>query len=154
MKSYKEFVSENKKKKEFLKKIYSKSAIFLFRKSDREANTLASVLLKEGKNYDLSRDWSCRFDRAHVSQQQDHYHFLFKRKEICVVNRDGSPSHSSDLSQLPNHVKQDFEARFNILIEDAEVLVNTELVGIDNLQDDAESIKILLEDISKIIADL
>lgn len=153
MKSFKEFYSEDKKKKELTKKLKSKSAIFIFRKTDREASTLASVLLKEGKNYDLSRDWSCRFDRAHVPKQQDHYHFLFKGKEICAVNRDGSSSHRSDLSQLPNHVKRDFKAKFDILIENAEALVDSALAGVDDIED-AESIKILLEDVSKVIADL
>lgn len=153
MKTFSEYLTEDKKNKELSKRLSSKSAVYLFKKDDHKANILANALLKEGRTYELSRDWSCRFDRAHVPKQQDHYHFLHKGNEICTVNRDGSSSHSSDLSQLPKHVRTDFEAKFNILIEDVEVLVDG-VLGIFHEKEDAESIKILLEGVDKIIADL
>jgi hypothetical protein len=35
---------------------------------------------------------------------QDHRHIKLKGTEVAVINKDGTPSHSSDLSQVPGWI--------------------------------------------------
>jgi hypothetical protein len=35
---------------------------------------------------------------------QDHLHIQLKGKDVCIVNRDGTPSHNTDLSAAPRYV--------------------------------------------------
>lgn len=43
-----------------------------------------------------------------------HNHLYLKGNEVVVINRDGSPSHGSDLSKMPSYVR-DMQKKKNLL---------------------------------------
>ena len=42
--------------------------------------------------------------KPHTTGMQDHNHIQCNGNEIAVINHDGTPSHNSDLSVVPNWV--------------------------------------------------
>jgi hypothetical protein len=101
MKSFREYSDEEDAKKAFLKNLEQKPTILIFEKTDEASKFFAEQILEEGRTYDLNKGYSIRFDKAHVQGQQDHTHFMIKNNEIGVINRDGTPSHGSDIGQIP-----------------------------------------------------
>jgi hypothetical protein len=75
-----------------------------FQTNDAAAAGSASQLLPEGRTYSINNKWSVRADKPHTTGMQNHNHIQCNGNEIAVVNQDGSPSHSSDLSVVPNWV--------------------------------------------------
>ena len=72
---------------------------------DIPATRLANEFIVEGGVwYDLDKGWRARADKPHTVGMQDHVHLYIRSNQIAVVNRDGTPSHNSDLSKLPTHV--------------------------------------------------
>ena len=104
MKSFKEYSDEENKKQEFLNSLEQRPIILIFERTDAHSRFFAEQILEEGKTYDLNKGYSIRFDKAHVQGQQDHTHFMIKNNEIGVINRDGTPSHGSDIGRIPNNM--------------------------------------------------
>ncbi|MCB1784196.1 MAG: hypothetical protein KDI13_09385 [Alphaproteobacteria bacterium] len=101
MKSFKKFSDEEDVKKDFLESLEQKPTILIFKKTDERSKFFAEQILEEGRTYNLNKGYSIRFDKAHVLGQQDHTHFMIKNNEIGVINRDGTPSHGSDVKKIP-----------------------------------------------------
>jgi hypothetical protein len=72
-----------------------------FRTDDAVATRRAAEFLPEGRHYTIDNKWSVRVDNPSQPGQQKHAHIQLKGHDIAVVNQDGTPSHSSDLSQVP-----------------------------------------------------
>lgn len=73
-----------------------------FRTDDAEAAALTEQLLTEGRTYPVDKRWSVRVDRSHADPTTTHNHVQFNGRDIAVINPDGTPSHNSDLSKIPN----------------------------------------------------
>ncbi len=88
---------------------------------DVQASLLAERLLEEGQWYDIGKGWRARSDGAHVTGMKPHVHVYLKNDERFVINRDGTPSHGSDLSALPNKIRVALQNRSLIesMIEEA-----------------------------------
>ena len=75
--------------------------IIYFRTDDTVASKQAMQFLPEGRTYSIDNKWSVRADKAHVQGMKNHNHIQLKGSEVAVINTDGTPSHGSDLSQVP-----------------------------------------------------
>jgi hypothetical protein len=75
-----------------------------FKTDDVVAAKNAAQLLPEGRTYSIDNKWSVRADKPHTTGMQDHNHIQCNGNEIAVINHDGTPSHNSDLSVVPNWV--------------------------------------------------
>jgi hypothetical protein len=75
-----------------------------FRTDDADAAKTAAQLLPEGRQYKIDNKWSVRADNPHTTGMQKHNHVQCNGNEIAVVNKDGTPSHASDLSVVPKWV--------------------------------------------------
>ncbi|MFD0939050.1 hypothetical protein [Methylobacterium trifolii] len=79
--------------------------IILVRKEDAEAERLANIVIEESDDwFDLPKGWRARTDKKYIERTQDHTHLYFRGKQMAVINRDGTSSHSSNLSQIPKHI--------------------------------------------------
>lgn len=97
MQNFKEWLDENAKKP---------PVILWFSPGDDDAARIAESLIEEGKTYQLSNRYSARYDIAQQPNQQNHSHVYLKGNEVCVVNTDGTPSHSSTaFSTLPSGIQ-------------------------------------------------
>lgn len=72
---------------------------------DQIAERNALALIEEGKWYDLDNKWKVRSDNPHVDGMKYHNHLYLKGNEVFVINRDGTSSHGSNLSKLPQYVR-------------------------------------------------
>lgn len=104
--SFKQFLAWQRRKK---RKPFDAGNIFIFAAADRAAARAAELLCEGGRTYELKKGYHCRFDRAHVPGQDDHLHVYLGRNQVCVINRDGTPSHNS-VVDLPRHVRDDISA--------------------------------------------
>lgn len=75
-----------------------------FLQSDNVATAFASYLVEAGNTWNVDNKWSVRHDNAHVPGMQNHVHILMKGREVSIINRDGTPSHGTDRSAVPNWV--------------------------------------------------
>src|SRR5262245_50123618 len=75
-----------------------------FKTNDADAVKTSAELLPEGRQYSIDKKWSVRVDNAHTTGMQKHNHVQCNGNEVAVVNKDGTPSHGSDLSVVPNWV--------------------------------------------------
>lgn len=82
-----------------------------FRTDDANAKKNAAQLLPEGRQYAIDNKWSVRVDSPHTTGMQKHNHVQCNGNEIAVVNKDGTPSHGSDLSVVPNWVMDWMKAK-------------------------------------------
>jgi hypothetical protein len=87
------------------------ACVILFQSDDRVAQTAALHAIEEGQWYDCGKGWRARADKPHVNGTQAHTHVYLRGNEVLVVNRDGTPSHGSDLGQLPRRVQDQLKAR-------------------------------------------
>jgi hypothetical protein len=78
--------------------------LIYFRTDDGVATRQAAQFLPEGRTYPIDNNWSVCADKAHVQGMKDHNHIQLKGHEVAVINQDGTPSHKSDLSQVPGWV--------------------------------------------------
>ena len=76
-----------------------------FRTDDSEAAALASSLLPEGRTWDVKKGWSVRVDNSHPPNTEKHYHVLLRGQDVAVINQNGTPSHGSDLDEIPNRIR-------------------------------------------------
>jgi hypothetical protein len=81
-------------------------------------------IIEGGKTVSFDNRYSVRKDRAHVPGQQDHVHVNLKGREMCVINMDGTPSHNSDISRIPRHLRPRL-AKMGVKIEEANYLVES-----------------------------
>ncbi|MCC8432993.1 hypothetical protein LJ725_28830 [Reyranella aquatilis] len=80
-------------------------AVFVyFLQGDNVATAFASHLVEAGNTWNVDNKWSVRHDRAHVPGMQNHVHIMMKGREVSVINKDGTPSHSTDRGKVPNWV--------------------------------------------------
>ena len=78
---------------------------------DALAQDLAVRLIEEGQWHDLGKGWRARSDKPHTTGMQPHVHVYLRNNELFVINRDGTPSHNSDLSTLPTKIHTALKAR-------------------------------------------
>lgn len=80
------------------------TVIAYFESNDAAACAEAKRLIVEGRDIPIDKRYSARYDRSMVPGMQDHLHIQFKGKDVCIVNRDGTPSHGTNLSAAPRYV--------------------------------------------------
>jgi hypothetical protein len=86
--------------------------VFVFYETaDNHAVEHASFLCEGGRTWDLDQKWSVRLDRAHHPNMFDHVHILLRGNDVCVLNRDGTPSHQTTTNAVPRWVMDDIRAR-------------------------------------------
>jgi hypothetical protein len=73
-----------------------------FRSDDAAAAALAEQILAEGRTYQVDNRWSAHVDRSHADPTTTHNHVQFNARDVAIVNRNGTSSHNSDLSKIPN----------------------------------------------------
>lgn len=79
--------------------------------TDAIAQELAVRLIEEGQWHDLGKGWRARSDKPHTTGMKPHVHVYLRNNELFVINRDGTPSHTSDLSTLPTKIHTALKAR-------------------------------------------
>lgn len=135
MKTFSQFTAEQR----LLEALEREQFILLFENEDTQAERLSEALIIEGKTYDLGKGYSARFDKAHVSNQKDHLHVLYKKNQLFVINKDGTPSHGTDISSIPNKLKSQINSLGIIdLLESTQndallILTEIRLYGPDNM---------------------
>ena len=80
-------------------------SLAFFETDDAEARKNAGSLIVEGHTWQIDKRWSVRQDRTHHSPNDTHNHLQFKGNDVAIINRDGTPSHGSDLSKIPGWVR-------------------------------------------------
>jgi len=99
-------------------------AVLWYETADYQALANAESIIEEGKNYQIDKRYSARYDIAQQPNQQNHTHVYLKGNEVCIVNRDGTPSHgSAPFNSLP--IKIQNKIRDLKLVEGASVLTET-----------------------------
>ena len=93
-----------------------------YRSDDAVARQVAEYLIEAGKPVDFDNRYSARRDRAHVPGQQDHVHLLLKGKEVCIINKDGTPSHNSNISAIPRYLQPKLR-KMGVKIEEAHLII-------------------------------
>ncbi|MBZ9741013.1 MULTISPECIES: hypothetical protein [unclassified Mesorhizobium] len=104
VKRFSKFLAEQKEV-EAIKSIAEPMVIFWYDPADIDAAKLALDVLEEGQTYNFSKGYHARFDLGLQPNQQDHLHVYLRKNHLCVINKDGTASHKSDLSLIPKHVK-------------------------------------------------
>jgi hypothetical protein len=112
-----------------------------YRTDDDLARETASYIVEGGKPVVFDNRYSARKDRAHVPGQKEHVHVMLRGKDMCVLNLDGTPSHHSDINQIPKHLHPRLR-RMGVIVGEAYLIVEA--------ADLAEVIAILLENIQSI----
>lgn len=94
--------------KEFLAMEAQKPPVVLWYETiDEQARTIAEAVIEEGKSYQIDSRYSARHDVAKQPNQKDHTHVYLKGNEVCVVNKDGTPSHgSAPFNTLPADIQK------------------------------------------------
>lgn len=87
---------------------------------DFTAARAATRLIEEGQWHDLGKGWRARSDGPHVNGTKPHTHLYLKGDEVFVINKDGTPSHGSDLSKMPSKVRKALKSK--MLIESASAI--------------------------------
>jgi hypothetical protein len=82
----------------------SSTVIAYFESSDKIAAAAARRLIVEGRDIPIDNRYSARYDRGHVPGMQDHLHIQLRGQDVCVVNRNGTPSHNTNPSAAPKYV--------------------------------------------------
>jgi hypothetical protein len=149
MKSFKEFQKEDASAQEFIAYLRKYPTVLIFEKGDEFSQCIAEQILEEGRTYILNKRHSIRFDKAHVTGQQDHTHFMIKGREIGAINKDSSPSHGTDVNKIPqNMIKAAKDKGFieeSILNKDVRTLVENALFA--NNEELINEIDLLIEKI-------
>ncbi|MGO7044374.1 hypothetical protein ACCT07_02890 [Rhizobium johnstonii] len=92
--------------------------------NDKIAEKMAYGLIEEGQTYKLDARYSARYDIAHQPNQLNHTHVYLKGNEVCVVNKNGTPSHNSPpFSSLPAKIQSKIRALK--LVESASLFLET-----------------------------
>jgi len=55
----------------------------------------ASYLIEGGRVWNLDKRWSVRLDPPHHSKMEPHVHLMLRGDDVCVINKDGTPSHNT-----------------------------------------------------------
>jgi hypothetical protein len=101
---------------------WDKTVTAHYRSNDDVARQVAEYLIEAGQSVDFDNRYSARLDRTHVPGQKDHVHLLLKGKEVCVINKDGTPSHNSDISAIPRYLRPKLR-HMGVKIEEARLIV-------------------------------
>jgi hypothetical protein len=110
--------------------------IFVFFESrDAKAAAFATKHLTEGRTYQIDKKWSVRVDRPHAPGMDDHVHVYCRNNEVAVINRNGTPSHGSDLNKIPKWIRDHMrsnklaESRASSILDAIEPLVPAEVIA-------------------------
>ena len=77
---------------------------FFFETSDTQAANNSGFLAEGGRTWELDKIWSVGLDPPHHQKMQHHLHILNRGNDVCVINRDGTPSHHTTSDLVPNRV--------------------------------------------------
>ena len=123
-------MTEDKKKKligfrQFVESEDKKPPVLLwYETNDDCARNIAAGIIEEGKTYQIDTRYSVRFDIGHQPNQKNHTHVYLKSSEVCVVNRDGTPSHgSAPFNTLPTKIQKKIKSLG--LVESSGLLMET-----------------------------
>jgi hypothetical protein len=99
-----------------------KMVIAHFPSDDQVARQVVEYLIEGGRTVGFDNRYCARLDKGHVPGQQDHVHLLFKGKDVCVINRDGTASHKSDLNAIPRYLRPKLRG-LGVKIEEAYLII-------------------------------
>jgi hypothetical protein len=117
------------------------SIVAHFRSDDTAARAIAEYLIEGGKPVEFDNRYSARKDRAHVPGQKDHVHVMLRGNDLAIINLDGTPSHNTDINQIPKHLHPRLK-KMGVVIGEARLIIEA--------TDLAEIIAILRANISSI----
>lgn len=80
------------------------TTLIFVRAEDSIALRHLAAIIEEGQWIDLRQGWRARADTPHVRGMMGHVHLELRRNQVAVINRDGSPSHGSNIDQVPNRI--------------------------------------------------
>jgi hypothetical protein len=70
--------------------------------TDSIAADIARFLEEGGRSWEIDNKWSVRLDAPHHPKMDSHVHVMLRGTDVCVINRDGTPSHNTDPAAAPN----------------------------------------------------
>lgn len=101
--------------------------VIWYETSDTTARAAAEGVIEEGKTYNIDSRYSVRHDVAKQPNQKNHTHVYLKGNEVCVVNKDGTPSHgSAPFSTLPADIQKKIKS---LKLVEAKSLLNETASG-------------------------
>jgi hypothetical protein len=80
------------------------TVIAYFETNDRAAAQAARQIIVEGREFRIDKRYSARLDRAQHPGMQDHVHVQFKGRDVSIINRDGTSSHSTTRDDVPRYI--------------------------------------------------
>ena len=101
---------------------WDKTVTAHYRSDDDVARQVAEYLIEAGKTVNFNNRYSARLDRAHVPGQQDHVHLFLNHKKVCVINKDGTASHNSDISAIPRYLQPKLKT-MGVKMEEAHLII-------------------------------
>jgi hypothetical protein len=84
---------------------------FYFETHDTQAAENVRIIAEGGRTWEIDNRWSIRLDAPHHQNMQHHVHILHRGNDVCVINRDGTPSHHTISDSVPNWLMQDIKKR-------------------------------------------
>jgi len=101
----------------------SPHVIVFYETADLLAAGEARHLVEGGRTQHLDKRWSYRQEASHDTKMKQHVHLMLRGRQVCVINRNGTPSHNTTTGAVPRWVIDKIRARglieSNILLETA-----------------------------------
>ncbi|TIT95769.1 MAG: hypothetical protein E5W55_12345 [Mesorhizobium sp.] len=89
----------------FIKSEELRSLVIWYNSDDGEAEAVARGILEEGQEHDFGKGYTGRSDKGLQPNQQDHLHLYLRGNQVAVINKDGTGSHGTSTSKIPNHIR-------------------------------------------------
>ena len=103
--------------------------VLFYRSLSSQSDQEADFLIEGGLTMPLGQNWSARMDRGLQPNQQDHLHVMKNGRDICIINRDGSPSHNTNIDSLPSRIRGKVRSLGLVYIEESRDLIDTANFG-------------------------
>jgi hypothetical protein len=72
--------------------------------ADAVAADNARFLEEGGRTWEIDNKWSVRLDAPHHPRMSSHVHVMLRGDDVCVINRNGTPSHGTNPEAAPGWV--------------------------------------------------
>ena len=86
-------------------------------------------MVEGGLTMPLGPNWSARFDKGLQPRQQDHLHVMKNGRDITIINLDGTPSHKTNITDLPRKVRDNVRRLGIVYMEESQFLTETASFG-------------------------